>query len=259
MLSAPPTTVRRLVCLFGLLWFGAAAALAGCQGPDPFYRHRRDAAAGDGSGDQADDGAPDRGSRGDRPNGLGGSGGQTPPADAAVEGGGVDVPGCASCKLVVLYACSGPDANQIRAAFKVANKTAETFQLSDIKFRYWYTDIGAVDQEFICDKAAVTRENITHEFVPVVPPRPGADLYAEIGFTREAGTLQPFSDTGEIQVRISRTDQQTITQTDDYSFDCSKSSFQEWNRITVYDMGVLVGGVEPPERPAPTGMATAGP
>jgi hypothetical protein len=98
----------------------------------------------------------------------------------------------------------------------------------------------------------VTKENITHEFVPVIPPRPGADLYVEIGFSEQAGTLEPFGDTGEIRVRISRTDQQTITQTDDYSFDCSKISFSEWDRITVYEKGILIGGLEPAPRVEPT-------
>jgi hypothetical protein len=152
---------------------------------------------------------------------------------------------------VLLYACGGPDANQIRAAFKVASRTMESVRLADVTFRYWYAEIGAVAQEFVCDFALLGKENITHEFVPVTPQRLGADLYVEIGFSDAAGTLEPFGDTGEVRVRLSRTDQQTITQTDDYSFDCSKVSFAEWNRVTVYEKGVLVSGIEPPLRSDP--------
>lgn len=224
-----------------------AIAGSGCHGADAYYRQGRDGDARDGNGDQPESGGLDRAAA-DRPEGGGGTGGRTGRPDAAIDGAGGNT-ACGTCKLVALYACSGPDANQIRAAFKVANRSAEAVRLADVTFRYWYADFGAVAQEFVCDFAVVTKENITHEFVPVIPPRPGADLYVEMGFSEQAGTLGPFGDTGEIRVRISRTDQQTITQTDDYSFDCSKISFSEWNRITVYEKGVLVGGVEPPPRP----------
>jgi endoglucanase len=221
----------------------------GCRGPDSYYRHGQDGGgARGGNGPEA--GPIDRGG-GDRPEGGSGTGGHAGRPDLAVDGAGGSV-ACASCKLVLLYACGGPDANQIRAAFKVASRTMESVRLADVTFRYWYADIGAVAHEFVCDFALLGKENITHEFVPVIPPRLGADFYAEIGFLDAAGTLEPFGDTGEIRVRISRADQQTITQIDDYSFDCSKISFAEWNRVTVYEKGVLVSGIEPPVRPDPS-------
>jgi endoglucanase len=229
-------------------------SVVGCRGPDSYYRQGQDGGGGGGARNgNGDSGANDRGGGDGRPEGGNGTGGHPgrPDVDVPVDGAGGSL-ACASCKLVLLYACSGPDANQIRAAFKVSSRTTEPVQLADVTFRYWYADIGAVAQEFVCDFAVVGKENITHQFVPVIPPRLGADLYVEIGFSDAAGTLEPFGDTGEVRVRISRLDQQTITQTDDYSFDCSKVSFAEWNRVTVYEKGVLVSGIEPPVRSDPS-------
>jgi endoglucanase len=254
MVAERPIRTRRTALLFvatiAVSTAAVVAAGAGCHGPDPYYRQGQDGGARDGNGDRFENGGVDRAAP-DRPDGGGGTGGHAGRADSGADGAGGAV-ACASCKLVVLYACSGPDANQIRAAFRVINRSAESLRLADVTFRYWYADIGAVAQEFVCDFAMVGKENITHEFVPVIPPRLGADLYVELGFSEAAGTLEPFGDTGEIRVRISRTDQQTITQTDDYSFDCSKVSFDEWNRVTVYEKGLLVGGIEPPLRMDPT-------
>jgi len=256
MAADRPIHIRRPA----LLLVGAIAASVvvvvpgvGCRGPDSYYRHGQGGGGGGGRGGNGDrdGGANDRGGGDGRLEGGNGTGGHAGRPDVPVDGTGGTV-ACASCKLVLLYACGGPDANQIRAAFKVASRTTESVRLADVTYRYWYADIGAAAHEFVCDFAVVGKENITHEFVPVIPARLGADFYVEIGFLDAAGTLEPFGDTGEVRVRISRTDQQTITQTDDYSFDCSKISFAEWNRVTVYEKGVLVSGIEPPVRSDPS-------
>ena len=71
-----------------------------------------------------------------------------------------------------------------------------------------------------------------------------ADYYLEIGFTSGAGSLAAGQSI-EVQVRFSKTDWTNYTQTGDYSFSSSNSSYVDWNQMTGYIGGSLVWGVEP--------------
>jgi hypothetical protein len=70
-----------------------------------------------------------------------------------------------------------------------------------------------------------------------------ADYYLEVGFT--AGNLAPGASTGQIQNRFNKNDWSMYTQTNDYSYDASKSQFADWSKVTLYLNGKLVWGIEP--------------
>ena len=95
--------------------------------------------------------------------------------------------------------------------------------------------------------AAVTGScsNVRGLFVQLNPARTGAAFYLEVGFTAAAGSIATGSQSGEIQTRISKTDWSNYTETGDYSFDPTKTSFADWTRVTLYRNGVLMWGVEP--------------
>jgi hypothetical protein len=73
-----------------------------------------------------------------------------------------------------------------------------------------------------------------------------ADEYAEVSFLSGAGMLAPGASTGEVQPRLHAVNYTcTFTQSNDYSFDASKTSYAYWTNVTLYQNGTLVWGTEP--------------
>jgi MYXO-CTERM domain-containing protein len=98
---------------------------------------------------------------------------------------------------------------------------------------------------FWCDWTSRGCSNVTGQFVAVSPARVGADTYLEVGFTAGMGSLTPGQSTGEIQARFNKDDWSNFGEADDYSFDPTKLSFADWDRVTVYQNGTLIWGSEP--------------
>lgn len=140
---------------------------------------------------------------------------------------------------------TGENDNQIRAQFKVVNNGTETVSLSDVKVRYYYTIDGDTSQQFNVDYAVLGSGNVSGSFVKLEPALPGADYYFEIAFAPNAGTLAPGQDSGEIQIRINKSDWSNYAEADDYSRDASKTSYADWDKVTAYLGSSLVWGIEP--------------
>ncbi|MCX7681753.1 MAG: cellulose binding domain-containing protein [Anaerolineae bacterium] len=148
--------------------------------------------------------------------------------------------------------------HQIMPHFKITS-AGNTIPLSALKIRYWYTDDGApIGVGFACDYAPFGCANVTGTLVGISPVQ-GANRYAEIGFTEGAGYLFGGLDSGEIQVRIQTVDTATFNETNDYSYDVSKTTYADWDRVTLYYNGTLVWGVEPTAVASPTPTPTATP
>jgi hypothetical protein len=45
--------------------------------------------------------------------------------------------------------------------------------------------------------------------------------------------------------RMNKSDWQNFNEANDYSYDGTKTSFADWNKVTLYRNGTLVWGVEP--------------
>jgi Cellulose binding domain len=147
--------------------------------------------------------------------------------------------------------------NQIKARINIVNLTGGAIPLSSLKFRYYFTRDTAQPLAFTCLAAYVVGcANLTRNFVALPAPLPTADYYLEIGFTSGAGNLAPNGQTGDIFVRINKADWSTFNETNDYSYDGTKTNLTDWNKITLYQNGVLVWGVEP-ANPTLTATRTA--
>ncbi|HEX6290784.1 MAG TPA: glycoside hydrolase family 48 protein [Herpetosiphonaceae bacterium] len=153
--------------------------------------------------------------------------------------------------------------NQIKPHFNVVNTTTSSVPLSELKIRYWYTIDSDKPQNYWCDYATLGCGTITARFVKMAAPVTGADYYLEVGFT--GGTLAPGASTGEIQNRFSKTDWTNYTESNDYSFDPTKTVFADWTKVTLYRNGALIWGTEPggaqptPTPPPPTATPTPNP
>ncbi len=254
---------RRRGAVFGALVAMAVTvmALVGCEGAEPYFRNGK-LGDGSGGGTAGGGGAPDpMDAAADQPGedlAASDGGDDDLPADAGpVDGTGLDAGtevGCGTCALGVLYWCEGTTANTIRATFSLVNDTPLPIPLREVTIRYWFTGAGGPPWQFACDNGMLGRapgmvvtDSVTGTFHPVMPPRPGADSYFEVGFGAAAGNLQP-QEYSELRTRVFRQDYSIITQTDDYSFNPKNITFAPSSHITLYRNGMLIDGVEPQPR-----------
>ncbi|MEZ4888378.1 MAG: glycosyl hydrolase family 8 [Chitinophagales bacterium] len=135
--------------------------------------------------------------------------------------------------------------NQIRAHFLVENLGSDPISLQEITIRYWYTKEGTQNQNVWIDYAQIGSSKITTNFVEMATPATGADHYLEVGFTSNAGSISAGGNSGEVQTRFAKTNWSNYDETDDYSYNMNHSSFQTWDKVTVYCNGVLAWGTEP--------------
>ena len=147
-----------------------------------------------------------------------------------------------------------PNDNQIKPHLQIVNTGATNVAYSELEIRYWYTSEGAQAETYSCDYAVSNCANITGQFVKLQNAVNGANGYLRVKFS--SGTLNANSASGEIQNRFNKSDWSNYSESDDYSYDASKTNFADWNRVTLYRNGALVWGIEPTGNVAPTNTVT---
>lgn len=117
--------------------------------------------------------------------------------------------------------------------------------LSELSLRYYFTADGNGQLQYNCDWAMVGCSNVNGAFVKMNPGKANADTYLEITFKAAAGSLQPGGQTGDIQTRNHASNWANLNESNDYSFDPTKTAYANWERVTLYHNGTLVFGNEP--------------
>lgn len=135
--------------------------------------------------------------------------------------------------LKLYYKCAEPNisTNQIKPHFKIVNEGDSEFAFADLTIRYYYTQEDEQQQTMAIDYTALGSENVTSRF---------EEGYVEFGFTPEAGIMFADSGSGDIQARFHKTDWTSFNQTDDYSFDPGKTSYQPAERAALYYKGTHI-------------------
>ncbi|XID92815.1 DUF4466 family protein [Paenibacillaceae bacterium WGS1546] len=147
--------------------------------------------------------------------------------------------------LVVQYKAADTNAadNQIKPHLNIKNTGATAVSLSDLKVRYYFTKEGAAAMNAWIDWAQIGGANIQVTFGSASGT--GADTYAELSFTAGAGSIAANGQTGDIQLRMAKSDWSNFNEADDYSYDGTKTAYADWNKVTLYHNGTLIWGIEP--------------
>jgi hypothetical protein len=151
--------------------------------------------------------------------------------------------------------------NSIKPELSLINEGNQGVQLEDVSIRYWFTPEGTATLNGVIDYAAMNSNDISLNFVATGISNAGAEQYLELSFAPSAGPLYAYSETGEIKLRIFKSDWSDFDELDDHSYNGSNGPLTENPNIGVYLAGQLVWGNEPvgiaPLQHAVTGPAMA--
>ncbi|MDN3024622.1 cellulose binding domain-containing protein [Streptomyces sp. S.PB5] len=147
-------------------------------------------------------------------------------------------------------------ADAVRPWLEVFNTSEKPVPLSEVTLRYYFTADGDASYNFNCVEAAVGCSNLTGTVTAMDEPHEGADHFLELGFTGKAGVLEPGANSEGLEIQLFRTDHKPVRQDGDWSFDDSKRTYQDSDRIPAYRGGALVWGEEPGGRSADAATAS---
>ncbi|MFE6336952.1 cellulose binding domain-containing protein [Streptomyces sp. NPDC057798] len=149
-------------------------------------------------------------------------------------------------ELTVRYRTeTSAEADAVRPWLEVFNTSEQPVPLSEVALRYYFAADDDASYGFNCVDAAIGCANLTGSVVAMDAPHEGADHYLELGFTEKAGVLKPGANSKGLEIQLYRTDHKPVDQDGDWSYDASKKTYQESDRIPAYKRGALVWGEEP--------------
>ncbi|MEU8679405.1 cellulose binding domain-containing protein [Streptomyces sp. NPDC048560] len=172
--------------------------------------------------------------------------GNVSPASAAItaktgDGGS----GTGTVRVQYKNSSSNATDNSIAMGLKLFNTGGGPMDLSGVTIRYWFADApGTAGHRTWCDWAQLGAGNITHRVVSVSGAPAGANRCLEIGFTAAAGGLAAGAGTGEIQVRLNRSDWTSFDESDDYSRG-TNTAYADAPKVAAYTGGTLAWGTAP--------------
>jgi cellulose 1,4-beta-cellobiosidase len=133
--------------------------------------------------------------------------------------------------------------NQVKPGLKLVNGGSGAVDLSKVTIRYWFTgESSSAGYQTFCDWAQLGCSTVKTSVSAASPSRTGADHYLEVGFS--SGSLAAGADSGDLQLRMAKSDWSNFDESDDYSRGAN-TSYADAAKVTVYVSGTLVWGTEP--------------
>jgi endoglucanase len=154
--------------------------------------------------------------------------------------------GQTSGRLLVRARSTSPSVqtNNLGFVLQVVNDGPAPVDLRDVELRYWFNP-GSLDkreQRIDIDYAAVGNANIKTD---IGPPDQNGVAVIRIRFADLAGAIKPYVSSGDIMVRVHKSDWSNYDQRSDFSFK-RDGVLSDWDRVCLYRGGQLVWGIEPP-------------
>ncbi|MBN2444889.1 MAG: hypothetical protein JXJ04_26275 [Spirochaetales bacterium] len=142
--------------------------------------------------------------------------------------------------IVVQYRCGEPSliSTQIKPHINIVNNEPYDIDLSTLTVRYYYTKEGIVPEEINVDFAFIGGVNVTGTI---------HEGFIEIGFTQDAPPLKAESETGDIFIRLNKTDWSVYNQEDDWSFDPLIEGYKDERHLPLYEKGTQIWGYFGPD------------
>jgi hypothetical protein len=159
----------------------------------------------------------------------------------------------------VLYAngaTMATNSSVIKCVLSIVNNSGQSVPLTELTLRYYYTNeitnTTKIDTNYAHASGGQTYADLTNliskQSVVLTPAKTNANAYVEIGFMAGSPNIVSGDVPTEVDWQIHQTDyNQLYTQSNDYSFDASKTSAQAWDHVALYRNGTtLLWGVPPP-------------
>lgn len=150
--------------------------------------------------------------------------------------GTVTPPPTGSLKVQYRAGDTNPGDGQIKPILNIVNTGSTAVSLNTLTLRYYFSKDGGGTVNSWIDWAPIGAANIIRTIT---------DSYVELAFTTGAGSIAAGGQTGDIQLRMAKSDWSNFNESNDYSFDPTKTGYADWNKVTLYQNGTLVWGVEP--------------
>ena len=154
--------------------------------------------------------------------------------------------GIAEPELTVLYTTKNTQefTNSIQHNVQLVNSGSTPIDLASVRLRYWYNNEPFKEQMATIYWSNIGQGNVNTRFVELEKYIPEANQYLELGFSNQAGVLQPGM-TVEIHLGFNTFDWSNYNQYNDYSYDLKASNFVENLKYTAYIEDRLNWGQEP--------------
>jgi endo-1,4-beta-D-glucanase Y len=144
--------------------------------------------------------------------------------------------------------------NQIKPQFTIVNVSGASIPMNQLAIRYYFTRDTAQSLTFNCDWAMVGCANLTGTFAALPSATSNADYYLEVRFSAAAGSLTPNQSSGDIQLRINKSDWSNFNETNDFSYNPAMTSYADWTKVALLYNGSLMWGSQPSAAvPVPAG------
>ncbi len=153
----------------------------------------------------------------------------------------------AETKVKVMFANKNnkTNSNSLSANLILVNDGNQAIAYDDLTLRYWFTNDGSNALNYDIDYAKLGASKLEGSFVSMGAPLNNADTYFQLkAKPSQLGKLYPFSNTGDIQYRISKSNWSNFNELNDHSYK-AKAALAENMNVTVYYQGQLIYGIEP--------------